>query len=199
MKWLFICAHPDDLEYFVGPLMVHLSKKRKKRDEIIVGSLTRGEMSAFTRRTKSTMKAARNRTKELKESSHILGVDKLYFLGLVDGFVRVSRRSLDIFQKLLHEEMPDIVVAPEPIYTFYHHPSHTRAGRIAYSAIKELIEKKKLPTTPKVYYYGSLFNDFYFPIKKKYSSEIKAAVQAHRSQSALLIQSSVINLILQSI
>ncbi len=194
-KWLFVCAHPDDLEYFSGPLISYLTAHKKKSDSIKVISMTRGQMSALTRKIGSTLHAAKIRTRELLNACKILGTESPKFLGLFDGYVRISREAIDKVKQLISTLNPDIIVVPEPIYTFYHHPDHTRTGKIFYYALKEL-KQEGFPKIPPLYYYAALVNDFYFPKIPKYNSLVKRALKAHVSQKMVLVQSGMINFLL---
>jgi len=211
MKWLFICAHPDDLEYFVGHLMVTLARPdiietfpQKKalisqyipdfqKSNVRVASMTRGEMSSYTFETKSTQKAAKIRTNELDTSCKLMGIKEPDYLGFIDGFIRVSEKAIQTLAHYIEEIQPDIVVTPEPVFTYYYHPDHIRTGKIAYYAIKHLKESKK--QAPRLYYFGSMANSFYFPKLRVISKIIQTALKAHRSQAPLLIMTRPSNFI----
>jgi LmbE family N-acetylglucosaminyl deacetylase len=171
MKVLFLCAHPDDLEFSIPSMMITLAGNlektldstdkniqknlntiqygrslfvKKQKDsidgipefKIKTACMTRGEMSSFTEQIGSTLKAAKIRTKELKNSQQILTGKMPDFVGYFDGYVRVSETAIIKIKDYIMKLQPDIVIAPEPIYTWYHHPDHVRTGRIAYFAIK---------------------------------------------------------------
>ena len=78
MKILFFCAHPDDLEFFLGYFITSLANSHliqgklepflgkhpnysPKNIQISVASMTRGEYSSFTENVRSTKKAAGTR------------------------------------------------------------------------------------------------------------------------------------------
>jgi LmbE family N-acetylglucosaminyl deacetylase len=212
MKWLFLCAHPDDLEFFCGFLMAFLGDKspdpsvhtrflgKKMHHQITIASMTRGEMSHFTNQVKSTKKAATVRTQELSNSCYQLGVNSPIFLGFFDGFIRVSDFAIEKLRKFLIQESPDIVVAPEPVYTYYFHPDHVRTGKIAFYTILRMIKGCHNQTTtskiPSLYFYGGLFNHFYFPQIPTYTSQVQAALASHASQGILLTDTSLPNKIM---
>jgi LmbE family N-acetylglucosaminyl deacetylase len=208
MKWLILCAHPDDLEFFVGHLLYALSPKnpipdrtnpyigKSKSHEVIIASMTRGEMSSFTFKVKSTKKAAEIRTKEFTRSCELLGHKPPLFLGFFDGFVRVSEQAVQKLQKLFMDYQPDIVIAPEPKFTYYPHTDHVRTGRIAFYAIcrmmKERTQNPQLTIKiPSLYYFGAFFNHFYFPQFPEFEPIIKKALAAHESQQDILIPARI--------
>jgi LmbE family N-acetylglucosaminyl deacetylase len=211
MKWLFVCAHPDDLEFFVGHLMVALANPSLGKStpslqsiivqylpnlqsaEVRVLSMTRGEMSGFTSTTQSTRKSARVRTFELNSSCKLMGLQEPDFLGFIDGFIRVSDGAIRRMADYIERAKPDIVVVPEPVYTYYYHPDHIRTGKIAYYAIRRLKMSQK--HVPRLYYFGSLANTFYFPKLPSLSKIIKPALAAHRSQATLLTVTRPFNII----
>jgi LmbE family N-acetylglucosaminyl deacetylase len=219
MKILFFCAHPDDLEFFIGNFMTVLNDKYLRQEyvryitnqpigtgnpyfdqiEVSVVSMTRGEMSDFTDKVRSTKTAATIRTYELRSSLGYLGISPPDFLGYMDGFLRISEKTIENVKKYLIQIAPDIIVAPEPIFTWYHHPDHTRTGKIVYRAICRMIqEQKTIHSTvkiPSLYYYGALQNQFYFPFVPSLQHRLKKAVQSHASQALLLIIAKIPSII----
>lgn len=227
MKILFLCAHPDDLEFSIPSIMItiagkpisisqskdtHLQKtieegrklltKNKEQSETTefrtkTACMTRGEMSSFTEITGSTIKAARIRTKELTESQLILTGKKPDFVGYFDGYVRVTDDSINRIKEYIYKLQPNIVIAPEPIYTWYHHPDHVRTGRIAYYAIRRIVKDKingkidKSTIIPKLFYFQAIWNDWYFPRFLDHSRLIDMSLKCHKSQAGLLILAKI--------
>lgn len=220
MKILFLCAHPDDLEFSVPGMMISLGNKTQflssskfsikpikkiqngtdfffkslkvehKELKIKIACMTRGEMSPLTDKTKSTLKAAKIRTIELNRSQKILTGGEPDYLGLLDGYVRVSEHAINILKNYLFKIRPDIIVAPEPIFAWYHHVDHKRTGKIAYFTLKrmlkEKIEEKRDIKVPRLVYFQSIWNDWYFPRYTEFQPIIEAALKCHKSQAALL-------------
>lgn len=227
MKVLFLCAHPDDLEFSIPSIMISLAEKpaiisesidRKIKKSIEEGRsyflkrgnqintkefktktacMTRGEMSSFTEETGSTMKAAKIRTHELSSSQMILTGKKPDFIGYFDGYVRVTDESINRIKEYLLKLQPDIVITPEPIYTWYHHPDHVRTGRIAYYAIRRIAKDKKDGKidnsihVPELFYFQAIWNDWYFPRFSIHSRLINMALKSHKSQAGLLIPAKI--------
>ncbi|MBD3352625.1 MAG: hypothetical protein GF364_14155 [Candidatus Lokiarchaeota archaeon] len=223
MKVLFLCAHPDDLEFSIPSLMLtmsciaedtkkrerceslskaiiqgsnHLCKKMKASEIAIkVASMTRGEMSKFTDRVKSTKKAAIIRSHELEGSQLILTGKIPDFLGFVDGYIRITDDTIKSVKNYFELLKPDIIIAPEPIYTWYHHPDHVRTGKIAYFAIRRIIketEKNNIDKKiPRLFYFQSIWNDWYFPRFPSHQKAINKALKEHKSQAAILIEAKI--------
>jgi LmbE family N-acetylglucosaminyl deacetylase len=209
MKWLFICAHPDDLEFFTGYLEHTIGSQNPNPQlitqyigsgqihEIIIASMTRGEMSGFTTKIKSTKRAAEIRTKELQQSCHILGVPAPIFLGFFDGFVRVTNAAIEKIQLLIENVHPDIVIAPEPVFTYYSHQDHMRTGKIVFYALMRIQKKNKTRKPleririPCLYYFGAFFNHFYFPKHPTSKATIEAALATHQSQQDVLLPARI--------
>jgi len=219
MKFLFFCAHPDDLEFFIGNFMTVLNDKYLRQEfaryitnnpiginnsytdhvEVTVASMTRGEMSDFTDKVQSTHAAAKIRTHELRTSLGYLGISPPDFLGYIDGFIRVSEKTVKNVKEYLIRMKPDFVFAPEPIFTWYHHPDHTRTGKIVYRAICRMIKEQETSQysqkIPSLYYFGALRNQFYFPFVPTLRHRLKKAVQSHASQALLLIIAKIPSII----
>lgn len=218
MKILFFCAHPDDLEFEVPSVIIaagrdpdleNLKVSIRKLDRAIdrsreflltspsnadiklkVACMTRGEMSSFTYITKSTKKAAKIRTAELNESQNVLSGESPDYLGFFDGYVSLDEKTISTIEDYIVGLKPDIIIAPEPIYTWYHHRDHIRTGKAAFLALKRI--KLNIKTggvkmnLPSLYYFQSIWNDWYFPKYRIFKKVIDRALKAHRSQAGLL-------------
>ncbi|MCF2139444.1 MAG: PIG-L family deacetylase [Candidatus Lokiarchaeota archaeon] len=166
-KFLFICAHPDDLEFNIGYLIFCLGHKNikgigkefifsikkgypspaQRSVSVRIISMTRGEMSDYTLITKSTKRAAEVRTAELIKAMNYLGIseNEISFLGCFDGDIRVTDRNIEKLKREIITFQPDYVIAPEPVFTWYFHQDHRKTGKIAYWAIQRLISERKNP------------------------------------------------------
>jgi LmbE family N-acetylglucosaminyl deacetylase len=207
MKVLILCAHPDDIEFSIPNLVIGLSNntllteiernqmksfithQKDKKLEIKVAAMTRGEMSSFTYSVKSTKKAAEIRTKELEKSQSILSNRKPMFLGFFDGYVKISDEAINKVKKLIEEEKPDILIAPEAYMGWYHHPDHTNTGKITFFALKRIASEKK--KTPRLFYFQAILNDFYYPAFPFTRMMIQKALDAHESQKGLLFVAKI--------
>lgn len=200
MDLLFLCAHPDDLEFYIGYILFAIGYKNKigkgkryiskrypqKPINYKIASLTRGEMSDFTIKIQSTLEAARIRTKELENALNELGCDNLDFLGFFDGYIRINETSIERIKNYIQKIKPDIIIAPEPVFTWYHHRDHKNTGKLVYYAIKRWQKEDPNSQKPLIYYYTALFHHYFFPKFSEWRPFIQNALLKHESQFELL-------------
>ncbi|GAB4309888.1 MAG: hypothetical protein Kow0069_09590 [Promethearchaeota archaeon] len=206
MRWLVLCAHPDDLEFSIPSLLIALSagagvkgkngpfQSALERGRALVGGasevrvacLTRGEMSDLTDLTRSTRRAARIRTRELDRSQRILCGREPDFLGFFDQKVEVTREAVKRVEEYARAVAPHRVVAPEPVFTWYPHRDHVNAGRLAYLALYRWYESTGGGDLPLLYYFQATWNDWYFPRFEAFREAIESARAAHASQRRIL-------------
>ncbi len=200
VKILFLCAHPDDLEFYLGHLLYALGTKNTQMRgkhiisskfpsqpiEYQIASMTRGEMSDFTKKIQSSKEAAQIRSNELKNALAELGCAEPEYLGFFDGFIPMNATAVERIRRYLEMHNPDIVISPEPVFTWYHHKDHKNTGKLVYKAIqawhKDCPKRKK----PLIYYYTSLFNHYFFPKFHQWNHSIQNALLQHESQQDLL-------------
>ena len=182
MKYLFVCVHPDDLEFNCGNIIADLSKRGA---ETHILSLTQGEFGIFEDRWKGR-KLAKIRVNELIRAATINGVPKerVHFGNIPDGFVRFSEEHLKYVIEILNGIQPDIVFACEPYFTIYWHTDHINCGRLLYYIVTNQ-NNEKLPTPIEhpikaLYLYTSLKPDFVWPFSDP-TNAYKALYQ-HKSQ-----------------
>lgn len=182
-KILFLQPHPDDLELNCGHVMQYLASSGK---EIIVASLTKGEFGLPGPRYDKYKGdfLAKIRVRELEAALAIHGIssDKLMFFGYIDGFVPFNRKIVEKVASYLRREMPDVIFAPEPLYTYYPHIDHFNAGRIAFLCIF----KGMLGYTPKLFFYSSLSPNYYFGFDDNGMMLTNKLLACHKTQFWLL-------------
>jgi LmbE family N-acetylglucosaminyl deacetylase len=186
-KIIFFQAHPDDLEHKSGHLMHYLSMKSKKNYIIKIASITKGEFGLpgpQYDKFKGNL-LAKIRTQELFNAERIHGIpdENIDFFGYIDGFVPFNKEFIDRIADYLKKERPDIIIAPEAIYSWYWHMDHINIGR----ALFYIIYKKLIDFTPILYFYTSLNPNFFFGFRKR---EIKSLtyrlIACHKTQQWLL-------------
>lgn len=185
-KFVFFQAHPDDLELNCGYLMHYLTKESKKKHEVKVVSVTKGEFGlpgAQYDKFKGKF-LAKVRTRELMNAQSVHGIppENIEFFGFIDGFVEFNRELIEKTKNYLIKEKPNAIISPEYQYTWYYHKDHVNAGR----SVAYCIYKKLLNYTPKLYLYGSLGPNFYFPISDKKLKLSEQLIQCHKTQFWLL-------------
>lgn len=186
-KIIFFQAHPDDLEHKCGHLMHYLSSKSKKNHTIKIASITKGEFGLpgpQYDKFKGNL-LAKIRTRELCNAQSIHGIppQNIEFFGYIDGFVPFNEEFINRIAKYLKTEKPDIIFAPEAIYSWYYHMDHINTGK----AIFYIIYNNLINFIPILYFYTSLHPNFFFGFKKK---DIKALtyklIDCHKTQQWLL-------------
>jgi len=185
-KFIFFQAHPDDLEHKCGHLMHYLTTKSKRKNVIKIASMTRGEFGlpgAQYDKFKGDF-LAKIRTKELYNAESIHGIppENIEFFGYIDGFVPFNKEIVEKVAKYLKKEKPDVIVAPEPIYTWYYHMDHVNTGK----AVFHVIYKKLIDFTPNLYFFTSLSPNFYFGFKKQDLNLTYQLISCHKTQRWLL-------------
>lgn len=186
-KIIFFQAHPDDLEHKCGHLMHYLTTKSNKKHTIKIASITKGEFGLpGPQYDKFKGKfLGKIRTKELFEAERIHGIppESIDFFGYVDGFLPFNREFISRVAKYLKKEQPDIIFAPEAIYSWYYHMDHINTGR----AVFYVINNKLIDFTPVLYFYTSLNPNFFFGFKNKDIKELTyKLIACHRTQQWLL-------------
>lgn len=186
-KIIFFQAHPDDLEHKCGHLMHYLATKSRKKYYIKIASITKGEFGLpgpkFDKFKGEFL--AKIRTQELFNAEKIHGItyENIDFFGYIDGFVPFNKDIINRIAEYLMDERPDIIIAPEAIYSWYWHMDHINTGR----AIFYVIYNKLINFTPILYFYTSLNPNFFFGFKKK---DIKTLtfklIACHKTQRWLL-------------
>ncbi|MDD1778935.1 MAG: PIG-L family deacetylase [Candidatus Helarchaeota archaeon] len=176
MKVLFVCAHPDDLEFYVSNILISLAKTHAVK----ILSMTGGEYGTHTPEL-TGKKLAGIRKKELLQAAKIEGVTQVDFAGYLDGHLVITREVLGKIKAYLEAYRPDVVFAPECFYYFYPHDDHIRSGLIMYHLIQQMPPNKR----PKLFLYHSYVNTHYFPMKH-WRTQSKA-LKMHKSQYWLLL------------
>ena len=182
VKIIFFQPHPDDLEINCGHIIHYLATKSKNEHIIKIASTTKGEFGlpgAQYDKFKGDF-LAKVRTRELYNAQSIHGIppENIHFFGHVDGLVEFTREFVDEIADFLKKEKPDIIFAPEAIYTSYYHMDHVNTGK----AIYYCIHNKLVDFTPILYFYSTLSPNFFFGFKKEDFSLIDQLLACHKTQ-----------------
>ncbi|QEE17938.1 PIG-L deacetylase family protein [Promethearchaeum syntrophicum] len=181
MKYLFVCAHPDDLEFSCGNLLYYLTQHGK---EVAILSLSRGEFGIFEPIWKGP-RLAKIRSQELKRASKINGIEKkhVHFGGIIDGFIRFTKENVNLVITWINKLNPDIIFAPEPYFTYYWHEDHISTGKILYY-ISTKLQNRLNNKIRSLYYYTTAKGNFSWPFNSAEHSF--KALYEHKSQMWLL-------------
>jgi LmbE family N-acetylglucosaminyl deacetylase len=181
VKYLFICAHPDDLAFSCANLLHHLAQNGR---DIEILSLTTGEFGIYEDQWKGP-RLARIRRQELLRAAEVHGVasSKVHFASIVDGFVQFDREHLALLLQWINKIQPDIIFVPEPFFTYYWHADHINAGRLSHYLYTRTPHQFSHPVRA-LYFYTTFKSTFRWPF-----SSLEQSLQAllpHQSQMWLL-------------
>ncbi len=144
-------AHPDDIEFGCGGILVKMSQSGAS---IVLADLTSGE--------KGTNGTASIRRKEAGEAAHTLGVPRL-FLDFADCELEDNYESRLKIVEVIREYRPKLVLAPDISFA-KNHPDHVACGMMVRAACRFARFSKILPDLPihrvgGVLHYPSASND----------------------------------------
>jgi LmbE family N-acetylglucosaminyl deacetylase len=171
-RYSFICAHPDDLEMFVGAFIRHAVKRGH---DVEIVSITKGEWGTMDPKLKGKP-LTKIRVQELRNAAKLHGVpkEKVKFLGLIDGDVTV-KKAMNVLRKYFKERNPDVIFVPEYEFSIYVHSDHLNTGK----AVCLLLRNEFTKPRPLLFTYHSFKNNIF--MKTNMLSTGKALAE-HRTQ-----------------
>jgi LmbE family N-acetylglucosaminyl deacetylase len=123
-KAVFIGPHPDDIEIGAGAIV---SKLVKSGCEVIYIIVTDGG-AGYLRPLDTIDNLIKRRNEEAHKAAYHLGIKKVFMLGYEDGGnYSVDAVSIDI-AKILIDQVPDLVICPDPSLPSEVHPDHIKCG-----------------------------------------------------------------------
>ncbi len=134
MKILVIVAHPDDEVLGCGGAIASYADQGHTVASVI---FTYGENANLN---ESPKKLAKTRSRESVRAGKILGVKKMYFLGLPDNTLSEEIKDKEVSQKLIkiiREQKADIILTHS---LDDYHPAHRNVARL----VKDISKSKKL-------------------------------------------------------
>lgn len=161
-----ICAHPDDLEYWLGGTLGKLSANGSQVTAVIC---TKNQVEGDVRE------------QEQKKAAQILGYYDVKFLNLPDRHLTENQDELKLKLTELFQ-----AIKPQVVITFdtkkegpvYHHPDHETAGRVTLEVSKKIKPEH-------IYFFHTSAPDTLVDISDIIDKKI-AALDAHVSQSHVL-------------
>jgi LmbE family N-acetylglucosaminyl deacetylase len=186
VKIIFFQPHPDDLEINCGHIIHYLATKSKSKHTIKIASITKGEFGlpgAQYDKFKGDF-LAKIRIRELYNAQAVHGIppENIDFFGYVDGLVELTLEFVNTIANYLKKEKPDIIFAPEAIYTSYYHMDHVNTGK----AIFHCIHNRLINFQPILYFYGTLSPNLFFGFKKEAFTLIDRLLACHKTQYWLI-------------
>ncbi len=130
-KVLCIEPHPDDCVIGMGGTIRKLTEQGV---EVVYLCLTDGSMGTYDESVFSH-ELALTRRREEEESAKLLGVDRVIWLDYKDTELPHNLEARNQIIKILRQERPDIVLAPDPWLPYEAHPDHITAGKLALEAV----------------------------------------------------------------
>jgi len=123
MKLLALGAHPDDIEFGCGGLMI---KEAQKGTQIMYVICSLGESG--------TNGTPEDRKKEAEDAAKLVGAD-VTFLNLGgDCHIINSPENAYKIAKIIREFKPDLVLSPQTVP--HQHPDHLAVGQLGYNACR---------------------------------------------------------------
>lgn len=190
---MFICAHPDDLEFGVAGTA---AKWAKQGAHITYVLLTDGNAGSHElNMTKTAL--AELRREEQRQAAEITGVKECIFLGHDDGLLVNSLELRKELVRLIRQHKPQVVGVMDPTNFFpsdnyINHPDHRAAGTAALDAVFPASEMRLLypdldadglepHKANYVYVYFTQEANYYVDISETVEQKIEA-LRAHKSQ-----------------
>ncbi|MBD65850.1 MAG: hypothetical protein CME62_11630 [Halobacteriovoraceae bacterium] len=125
-SYVFIGAHPDDIEIGCGGTVLKLLSEGHHCEFIVV---TKGDQGSLTH---SPTELTKIREKEARESAKLLGVENIHFMHLDDGLGGVQRKDKIALIKLIRTIRPYGAFIHS---STDHHPDHEIIHRLCLAAI----------------------------------------------------------------
>src|SRR4030081_761030 len=127
---LCIVAHPDDIEFYCGGVVLKMTTRGVLVDFVLATSGDKGARDA----TKSRAKVARIREREQEMAADLLGVKRLAFLRHPDAELAESLDLREEFVREIRASKPDVLLTFDPNVPYRFHPDHRVVGRVALDA-----------------------------------------------------------------
>ena len=186
--YMWVVAHPDDLEFSSGGTVAKFAKEGKRIILIQVTSGDRGtEDLSFTPETLGATREA-----EECEAAKRLGISEVEFLREPDGAVVPDLKLRERMTRMIRTYRPDVIVTPDPFRPYALHPDHRAVGMAAHDAVyptardplyypDHLASGLQSHKTAEIWYFGSDVPDVWIDITGTFDDKINA-LRAHVTQ-----------------
>jgi LmbE family N-acetylglucosaminyl deacetylase len=186
--YMWVVAHPDDLEFSSGGTVAKLAKEGKK---VILIQVTSGNQGTQDRTfTSDTLSSAREQ--EELEAAKRLGIAKVEFLREPDGAVVPDLKLRERVTRMIRTYRPDVIVTHDPFRPYALHPDHRASGMAAHDAVypaardplyyPDHLESGLEPhKTAEIWYFGAESPDIWIDITDTFADKINA-LRAHKTQ-----------------
>jgi LmbE family N-acetylglucosaminyl deacetylase len=127
---LCIAAHPDDVEFYCGGIVVMMARRGVVVDLVLATSGDKGSRDV----SKSRAKVARIREREQEAAAGVLGIKSVRFLRHPDAELVESLELREEFVREIRATKPDLLLTFDPNVAYRYHPDHRVVGRVALDA-----------------------------------------------------------------
>ncbi len=180
LKILIFAPHPDDLEFGASAICIDALRLGNQVVEVL---MTDGHYGT------KHLEFRGNRLKKIRERE-LIHVNQIYKqftgnqvriikLGFIDGFLLINKKSMEAACKVLREEKPDVVLAPDPFYSIDLHRDHLNTGRLLYFALKRL---KPQEQPKRAYFFYTFKSNFAIKTSLKNLKIVRYLLIQHKSQ-----------------
>ncbi len=189
---MVISPHPDDVDFGCSGTIAKWSRMGMDITYVICTSGDKG-----TDLPMAPESIVAKREKEQIAAAEIVGVRKVFFLGLKDGELENNGEFRKLLVRALRQHRPDVVLSMDPANlrfenVYVSHADHRAAALAAFDAIypaarnrnffPELLEEGLSPhAVSKVYFFGTADPNTWIDIGETIEAKIEA-LSAHESQ-----------------
>lgn len=186
--YMWVVAHPDDLEFGSGGTVAKLAKEGKK---VILIQVTSGDRGSTNREHTPEILAAAREQEEL-EAVKRLGISEVVFLREPDGAVVPHLELRERITRMIRTHQPDVLVTHDPFRPYALHPDHKAVGTAAHEAVyptardflyypDHLASGLEPHKTAEIWYFGAETPDVFIDITDTFDDKINA-LKAHVTQ-----------------
>ncbi len=172
-SYLFVGAHPDDIEFYCGALVRELTGQGKRVQYVI---LTRGGKG---RQGEAKHRLEMLRTRHQQQAATLLGVESVDFLDFPDGSLSAyENAAADQLREVVRKADPETFVCWDPKHIYNPHPDHVAAARICDAALG----------SENVVYYGTQRPNVWFGFGDNMAKAKLASILAHKTEAPWFYQ-----------
>jgi LmbE family N-acetylglucosaminyl deacetylase len=131
---MVVTAHPDDAEFGAGGTVAKFAREGKEVSYVIVTDGSKGSAD----RAMTPERLAATRQEEQRNAARTLGVERVEFLGYVDGEVEDTRALRRDVTRQIRRWRPDLIITQNPNRTRNLYASH-RDHRITAGVVLDCV------------------------------------------------------------
>lgn len=132
---MVVTAHPDDPEFLAGGTVARLVKMGREVTYVIVTNGNKGSSD----RTITSQRLVPIRQEEQRRAAHVLGVERVEFLGYEDGELEDTRNLRRDLTRQIRLWRPDLIISQSPKRTYSNFPGWHRDHRITGSVVLDCV------------------------------------------------------------